>query len=314
MSYVGRFAPSPTGGLHWGNLLVAFCSWARAYRAGGKCILRIEDIDTPRVLPHSQQEIIDDLNYLGLNFNEGPVQGGPHGSYLQSECLPFYEVAAARLKAQNRLFACVCSRKELQSIASAPHPGEEGPPYPGICREKSYDLMSEKPPVAWRFKVDSGEVQFLDIIAGVICENVKESVGDFVIKRKDGLWAYHLAVVVDDIRQGVTEIVRGRDLLSSTARQIQLYRALGATTPDYFHVPLWCGSDGKRLSKRRGQNAQTIGFLRREGRSATELLGMMGHALGIAERHEKISAENLADRLEVAVLKKETIHHPFDGQ
>ena len=147
MSYVGRFAPSPTGGLHWGNLLVAFCSWARAYRAGGKCILRIEDIDTPRVLPDSQQEIIDDLTYLGLIFDEGPTQGGPNGSYLQSECLTFYEHAAAQLKEQNRVFACVCSRKELQSIASAPHPGEEGPPYPGICRHKNYELAGEESPV-----------------------------------------------------------------------------------------------------------------------------------------------------------------------
>ena len=170
MSYVGRFAPSPTGGLHWGNLLVAFCSWARAYRAGGKCILRIEDIDTPRVLPDSQQEIIDDLTYLGLIFDEGPTQGGPNGSYLQSECLTFYEQAAAQLKEQNRVFACVCSRKELQSIASAPHPGEEGPPYPGICRHKNYELAGEQSPVAWRFKVDRGVVQFSDTLAGLICE------------------------------------------------------------------------------------------------------------------------------------------------
>lgn len=307
MSYRGRFAPSPTGGLHWGNLLVAFCVWARAYRAGGISILRMEDIDQPRILNGAHEEILSDLSYLNLHFDEGPQVGGPYEPYVQQQGLYFYEQAAATLRQQGRVFGCTCSRKDLQNIASAPHQGEETLIYPGICSAANHSLEQGAVDVAWRFRVAPGEIIFEDIIAGLQKQNVRDAVGDFVIKRKDGLWAYHLAVVVDDIRQGVTEVVRGRDLLSSTARQIQLYHALGAQPPDYVHVPLWVDADGQRLSKRRGDGVHTIGQLRREGVSPEKILGIVGHAIGICGATESLSAANLADRLEDDVLRQQHI-------
>ena len=307
MSYRGRFAPSPTGGLHWGNLLVAFCVWSRAYRAGGVSLLRMEDIDQPRVLNGAYEEILADLNYLNLNFDEGPEVGGPFPPYVQQQGLHLYAQAAEQLIAQGRVFGCTCSRKDLQNIASAPHQGDDTLIYPGTCSDKNHLLRQGSVDVAWRFRVTSGDTIFEDVLAGLQTERVSQEVGDFVIKRKDGLWAYHLAVVVDDIRQGITEVVRGRDLLSSTARQIQLYEALGARPPKYLHVPLWVDADGERLSKRRGERTETIGRLRRAGVSPEKILGVVGQALGICSAHESLTAENLADRLECHVLDQHRV-------
>jgi glutamyl-tRNA synthetase len=307
VSYRGRFAPSPTGGLHWGNLLVAFCVWARAYRAGGVSILRMEDIDQPRVLEGAHDEILADLNYLNLIFDEGPQVGGPYPPYVQQQGLHLYDEAAEHLRAQGRVFACTCSRKDLQNVASAPHQGEETVIYPGTCRDKEYALVNSSADVAWRFRVNPGQTTFKDVLAGTQIENVSKEVGDFVIKRKDGLWAYHLAVVVDDIRQGVTEVVRGRDLLSSTARQLQLYEALGAQAPLYVHIPLWLDDTGHRLSKRRGDDIQTIGRLRRAGVSPEKILGVVGQALDLCAPGESLAAINLADRLENHVLQRHSV-------
>ena len=307
MGYRGRFAPSPTGGLHMGNLLVAFCAWARAYRKGGVCFLRMEDIDRPREVDGAAQEIMDDLEYVGLNFVEGVKAQGDHGPYVQSQCDTFYQAAIEHLQKTGRLFACRCSRKDIQRLASAPHPGEEGPAYPGTCREKNLDLNHDANPVAWRFHVSSDVVRFVDVLCGTHAHDVESETGDFVVRRKDGLWAYHLAVVVDDMRQGVTEVVRGRDLLGSTARQIQLYHALGASPPDFAHVPLWVDSEGQRMSKRRGEDAHTIRRFRERGVDGHRLLGALGEALGIAQKGEHISAPNLADRLEDSVLKVKNV-------
>ena len=313
MTYRGRFAPSPTGGLHMGNLLVAFCSWARAYRKGGACFLRMEDIDRTREVAGAAQEIIEDLEYVGLSFAEGPQGEGDYGPYVQSQCDTIYQDAVMRLKKTGRLFACECSRKDIQRMASAPHLGEEGPAYPGTCRDKNLGLKPDATPVSWRFRVSQGTIKFNDILCGAHEHNVEQETGDFVIRRKDGLWAYHLAVVVDDIRQGVTEVVRGRDLLSSTARQIQLYEALDTKTPDYAHVPLWVDSEGHRLAKRRGEDAHTIRRFRERGLEGKRILGAMGEALGIAEKGERLSAFNLADRLEDSVLKVKNITLDLDS-
>lgn len=312
MRYRGRFAPSPTGGLHLGNLFVAFCSWARAYRAGGVCILRMEDLDGPRVVVGAAQEIIEDLNYIGLTFAEGPTEGGPFAPYVQSQRHAHYQKVADQLVATKRIFGCRCSRKELQRMASAPHVGEEGPVYPGTCREKGLNLSATEEPVSWRFQVSPGATHFTDELCGPQAEDVATHSGDFVVKRKDGLWAYHLAVVVDDWLQGITEVVRGRDLLSSTGRQLQLYRALGARPPGFAHVPLWVDDEGKRLSKRRGPGAATVGLMRAKSVEPERILGLMGEALGVCGKGALITAANLADRLDDSVLQQETIHASLD--
>ncbi len=288
--YVGRYAPSPTGDLHLGNALAALGAWARARRAGGTCLLRMEDLDAARVVAGSAAGIVDDLRALGLVFDGDVV--------VQSERRALYEAALARLIDDGRIYACACSRKDLARAASAPHAGEEGPPYPGTCRERSLSL--DDPRVAWRFRVPPGVVVVDDALAGPYAQDVARDVGDFVVKRKDGVVAYQLAVVVDDAAQGVTEIVRGRDLLSSAPRQRLLFEALGHAAPRFAHLPLWVGDDGHRLAKRGGAGS-LHSMIEREGAAA--VLGRIGRALGVCAANEELAAPALAARLDDEVLR-----------
>ncbi len=299
-AYVGRYAPSPTGDLHLGNALAAACAWARARRAEGRLLLRMEDLDQPRVVPGSAERIREDLARLGLDFDAGPGREDAGAPYVQSACAPLYAAALRKLVEGGRLYACRCSRRELARLASAPHPREEGPPYPGTCRELGLPLDDPALPVAWRFRVEPGDVVIEDRLQGRYRQDVAREVGDFVVRRKDGIVAYHLAVVVDDARQGVREVVRGRDLLSSTPRQVQLYEALGEVTPTYAHIPLWVGSDGQRLAKRRGEG--TLRALFDAGVPAGEVLGRIGRALGVAGPRERLHATALCERLSDEVL------------
>ena len=235
----GRFAPSPTGPLHLGSLVAAVGSWLYARRAGGGWLVRIEDIDTPRVVPGSAEEILAALQRYGLEWDGEVV--------WQSRRTALYERALNELREKRLVFHCKCSRAELQRIASAPA-GRE-PVYPGICRE---GLLNEEGARAIRFRSPKEGIAFEDLVAGHVEENVAERSGDFVVRRADGLFAYQLAVVVDDAEQGVTQIVRGADLLSSTPRQIALQRALGYPTPEYAHLPLVLAPDGSKLGKRDG--------------------------------------------------------------
>lgn len=306
--YVGRYAPSPTGDLHLGNVLAAVCAWARARQAGGRILLRMEDLDRPRVVPGAAERIVEDLERLGLSFDAGPHRDDGRGPYVQSQCLPRYEAALERLREQGHLFACRCSRKDLQRIASAPHAGEEGPVYPGTCRDAGLPFDDPDLPVSWRFRVAPGVVEIEDRLAGRYAQDVASEVGDFVVRRKDGIFAYHLAVVVDDARQGVTEVVRGRDLLSSAPRQVLLYRALDEAPPAYAHVPLWLEKDGRRLAKRRG--SETLHALFEAGVSPEEILGRVGRALGVAEAGERLDADALAARLVPEVLSAAAVIEP----
>jgi glutamyl-Q tRNA(Asp) synthetase len=216
----GRFAPSPTGPLHLGSLVAAVGSWLHARREGGRWLVRMEDLDTPRVVPGSADEILRALERYALTWDGEVV--------FQSQRLGLYEAALNELRATNRVFDCSCSRSDLRRAASAPA-GEE-PLYPGTCRN---GIAPGRVPRAVRFRGN-------------------EEVDDFVVKRADGVFAYQLAVVVDDAVQEVTQVVRGADLLTSTPRQIALQRALGYTTPEYVHLPLVLGPDGKKLGKRDG--------------------------------------------------------------
>ncbi|MFZ9886651.1 MAG: tRNA glutamyl-Q(34) synthetase GluQRS [Myxococcota bacterium] len=304
-AYVGRYAPSPTGDLHLGNLLAAVCAYARARAAGGKIWLRMEDIDTPRVVEGAARRIEEDLAALGFVFDAGPGCTGMGGPFVQSQCTAFYAAALALLRDSGRLYACRCSRRDLAMAASAPHAGEDGPAYPGTCRELGLPFDDPSLPVAWRFVVEPGVEEVEDALQGLYRQDVAQEVGDFVVRRKDGLLAYQLAVVVDDARQGVTEVVRGRDLLSSAPRQAQLFRALGATPPRFAHLPLWCGPDGHRLSKRRGEG--TLRTLLARGETPAQLIGRVGRALGVSSCGEPLSLDELVTRIHDGVLRAQEL-------
>lgn len=239
MIIIGRFAPSPTGPLHFGSLVAAVGSWLFARAVGGRWLVRIEDLDTARVVPGSEQEILEALRRYGLEWDGEVVR--------QSERTGLYDAALARLLARGLAYDCGCSRAEIERAASPPVGAE--PVYPGTCRN---GLPPGRTPRAIRFRAPDEVVAFDDIIAGRVEENVARKTGDFVIKRAGGAYAYQLAVVVDDAEQGVRQVVRGGDLLSSTARQIALQRALALPEPAYAHLPLIVGPDGSKLGKRDG--------------------------------------------------------------
>ena len=236
---VGRFAPSPSGPLHFGSLVAAVGSYCLARCKGGKWLLRMEDLDPPRVVPGAADEMLSALENLGL-FWDGKV-------VWQSQRTEAYIEAIESLREKGLVFDCICSRKEI--LLSAPHPGEEGPIYPGTCRS---GLRQGRKPRALRIKVTEEQICFCDGVFGPVQQVLSEAVGDFVLRRADGLFAYQLAVVVDDEAEGINQVVRGADLLSSTPRQIFLHACLGNPVPEYVHLPLVIGSNGKKISKRHG--------------------------------------------------------------
>lgn len=226
--YRGRFAPSPSGPLHNGSLLAAMASFLDARAHKGQWLLRIEDIDTPRVVPHAARYIMQQLTALGMQWDNEPV--------WQSQRLALYQQVFDRLRARRLVYGCACTRQEL------PPQG----PYPGTC---SQGLPEGRQPRSWRLRVPEGTEQFEDRWDGPQTQNVAEEIGDFIIRRADGIWAYQLVVVIDDGEQGITDIVRGADLLDSTARQRTLARLLGYPLPRVMHVPLLCDDMGRKLSK-----------------------------------------------------------------
>jgi glutamyl-tRNA synthetase len=250
----GRFAPTPSGPLHLGSLFTALLAWLQSRALGGAFAIRIEDLDRARALPVIDAQLAT-LRQLGVDWDEGPDVGGPHAPYLQSQRAEHYSRALALLQERGLVYPCTCSRADVLGAAEAPHGlGQEGPRYPGTCRALSPEERERRRdrPAALRFRVPDGAVGFDDLACGAIEQNVQAAVGDFVLQRADGVVAYQLAVVVDDIAMGMTHVLRGRDLLASTPRQILLYRALGAKPPIFTHVPLLVGADGEKLSKRNG--------------------------------------------------------------
>ena len=236
---VGRFAPSPTGPLHFGSLIAAVGSYCLARRDGGRWLLRMEDLDPPRVVPGAADEILSALENLGLHW-DGEIA-------WQSQRTEAYLEAVERLQERGLVFDCACTRKEI--LLSAPHPGEEGPIYPGTCRG---GLYPGRKPRSLRIEVPQEQVCFCDGVFGPFQQVLSEVVGDFVLRRADGLFAYQLAVVVDDAASGINQVVRGADLLSSTPRQVFLHACLGNPVPKYIHLPMVLGSNGKKVSKRHG--------------------------------------------------------------
>ena len=215
-----RFAPSPTGDLHLGGAWTALASWVLARRENGAFVLRMEDLDPPRVVRGAANRILDDLCWLGLTWDEGPDVGGSYAPYTQSERFPIYEAALADLTRRGLTYACDCSRTEIAQVASAPHPGEEAV-YPGLCRDREARAWKRDPAIRLRLPA-SLRVEVTDGALGAIVQELPRDVGDFVLRRGDGVFAYQLAVVVDDLAMHITDVVRGADLASSAPRQAYL--------------------------------------------------------------------------------------------
>lgn len=273
--------------MHLGNVRSALLGWLWARASGGEFLLRIEDLDPDRSRPEFTDAIFEDLSWLGLSW-DGPV-------WRQSARAAVYDEALEQLKAQGRAYPCWCSRAEVARAVAAPHVGEEGPVYPGTCKTQPTPKPGRAP--AWRFAVEPGEERFVDVVKGPVTQDVAREVGDFVIRRVDGVASYQLAVVVDDALSGVTHVLRGEDLLTSTPRQLQLQRALGFPRPQYAHVPLVLQADGKRLAKRDG--ASTVAGLRALGWSAEKVLGLLASWSGWGAG-EPVSAGELVERFRAA--------------
>lgn len=289
---VGRFAPSPSGRLHLGNLACSLLAWLSAKSRGGRIVLRIEDLDAERC-PRRYADLLEqDLDWLGLYWDEGGSAGGPHGPYYQSECADIYTKSYKSLEDKGLVYPCFCSRAQLHA-ASAPHTADGNVVYPGTCRgltpEEIVQKSRQKAP-AWRLRVPDETVAFEDGCMGLHSENLLRECGDFYLRRADGVFAYQLAVVVDDARMGVTEVVRGADLLSSTARQLYLYRLLGLTPPRFAHCPLLLAPDGRRLSKRDGD--QSLENLRGKY-TAAEIVGRLAYVYGLQPEPAPRTPESL---------------------
>jgi glutamyl-tRNA synthetase len=295
---VGRLAPSPTGAQHVGNARTYLLAWLSIRSRGGRLILRIEDIDSPRIKRGAAEQAIEDLCWLGLDWDEGPDLGGPHAPYVQTQRLPIYRDALDRLRVAELVYPCTCTRSDVSAAASAPHAGQEGPVYPGTCAHRTAAVAAELTATgksfAWRFRATSTPRTFTDLVAGPQTCIVSRDLGDFVVAKADGSPAYQLAVVVDDHAMRVTEVLRGDDLLPSAFRQHELYEALDWTPPAFAHVPLVVGPDGRRLAKRHGDTR--LATLRAQGVSAQRLVGLLAWSCGLIDRLRPVApAELLAD-------------------
>lgn len=302
---VGRLAPSPTGGLHLGHARTFLLTWLAARQAGGRVVLRIEDIDATRVRAEAVQGAIDDLHWLGLDWDEGPDVGGPNGPYLQSRRLDRYAYALDRLKAAGQVYPCTCTRADIARAASAPHAEDEGPVYPGTCSGRSpsdAENLSASSPMAWRFRVPPGLITWMDLVLGPISLDPARHGGDFIVARQGGPPSYQLAVVVDDAAMGVSQVVRGDDLRTSTPRQLLLYRALGQSAPTFGHVPLVHGPDGRRLAKR--DQAIKLATLRSEGCDPRRLVGLAAFSCGLVDAPLPCHPTDLIARLDWSRLPR----------
>jgi glutamyl-tRNA synthetase len=273
-AYRGRLAPSPTGYLHLGHAATFWTAYGRARQHGGVLIFRNEDLDRPRCRPEFVEAMFEDLRWFGIEWQEGPDVGGSFGPYAQSQRLELYRPALQRLREDGWIYPCTCSRRELANSASAPHDDNDEPIYPGTCRQRQWDGHT---PVNWRFRVPEGDrIAFTDLSAGDQTFTAGVDFGDFLVWRRDDIPSYQLAAVLDDAAMQVSEVVRGQDLLRSTARQLLLQRALGLPTPAYFHSPLVTDANGVRLAKR--HDALSLRELRRQGHTPRELRGIIGMA------------------------------------
>ena len=301
----GRFAPSPSGRMHLGNAWSSLLAWLSVRSQGGTMVLRLEDLDRARCKPAFCAGVEEDLRWLGLDWDEGGLGGG--ALYRQSLRDEAYRAALEQLAAKDLLYPCFCTRGQLHA-ASAPHRSDGDVIYPGTCRELTDEERAERAKMrkpAVRIRVPDEEIGFVDRLQGAYSENLAQMCGDFILRRSDGVFAYQLAVVMDDAAMGVTEVVRGQDLLTSTPRQIYLQRLLGFDTPSYCHVPLLCAADGRRLSKREAD--LTLQALRKNGVAPETIVGRLAHAAGLIDRPEPITPRELVPLYAVEKLPRADI-------
>lgn len=287
----GRFAPTPSGRLHPGNLFCSLLAWLSAKSQGGEIVLRIEDLDRERTSPEFARQAERDLEFLGLYWDRGGCAGGPE--YFQGNRSARYRALLDRLDSLGLIYPCFCSRAELHA-ADAPHASDGDYVYSGKCRDLTREQIAERSgerPPAWRVRVPDETVTFTDRHYGAVSQDLRTECGDFILRRSDGVFAYQLAVVGDDAEMGVTEVVRGRDLLSSTPRQIYLYRLLGLPPPSFAHTPLLLAPDGRRLSKR--DRDVSLDALRERGMTAEDIVGRLAFLAGLLDRPEPVSAREL---------------------
>ena len=306
---VGRFAPSPSGRMHLGNLLCCLLAWLSARSAGGRVVLRIEDLDPARC-PRSFAALLEeDLRWLGLYWDEGGSTGGPHGPYYQSERTALYQRCFDQLAAQGLVYPCFCSRAQRHA-ASAPPRSDGQVVYAGACRGLTPAQVREKSrvrPAAARLRVQPEIIRFEDGHLGAYAEDMPADCGDFLLRRSDGVFAYQLAVVVDDALMGVTQVVRGADLLSSTPRQLYLYRLLGLPAPRFYHLPLLLAPNGRRLSKRDGD--QSLENLRQKY-TPEQVVGRLAYVAGLLPRPEPVAAAGLVSGFSWEKVPKQDILLP----
>ena len=316
----GRFAPSPTGYIHLGNVWIALLSYISTRQQNGKYVVRMEDIDLQRSKRELGEALLDDLEWLGFEWDEGPRVGGPEVSYWQSERQTYYADILEYLALEKLTYPCFCNRARLQSIASAPHAGEVVHRYDGKCRHlcdfEIQDLRNSKEP-SLRLAVNTCDLNFDDRWQGAQHIHLECELDDYILRRGDGMYAYNLAVVLDDIAMGITEVIRGNDLLDTTGQQLYLYNILqqcysykDIEVPKYGHAPLLVDADGNRLSKR--QKSITIRELREQQWSASRILGELAAAGGLIDggryTHPRISFSDLINLdLSAPSLRQKTI-------
>ncbi|WP_300718960.1 tRNA glutamyl-Q(34) synthetase GluQRS [uncultured Desulfovibrio sp.] len=307
----GRLAPSPTGYMHLGNAWAFLWAWLAVRSRGGTLVLRMEDIDPQRSRPGYALALVEDLRWLGLDWDEGPAadgtvpddgcdlrEQGPCGPYFQSARTALYAAALDALRDAGLVYPCYCTRKELRQLAGAPHVDDAGAPYPGTCRHLSAEERARHEAAGrracLRLRCPEGEFPFTDGLLGRQSFTLEQCGGDFALRRSDGVVAYQLAVALDDALMGITQVVRGRDILPSTPRQLALLRLWGFTPPAYAHIPLLLDGQGERLAKRH----QSLGVreLRRQGVGAAEIVGVLATLAGLRPDTRPVRpAELLAD-------------------
>lgn len=300
----GRFAPTPSGRLHLGNILCAMLAYLSARSQGGRFLLRIEDIDIPRCPAHLSRRAVEDLRWLGFTWDEEP--------WVQSQRGDIYRAALDQLTAMGLTYPCFCTRAQLHASA-APNLGDTQFIYPGTCaglspEEVRYLSATRSPAI--RLRTPEEEFAFTDGLYGPQRENLARDCGDFVLRRSDGLWGYQLAVVVDDGLSGVTEVVRGRDILSATPRQMYLQQLLGYPTPRYVHIPLLTDSQGRRLAKR-DRDLDLDALAKRY--TPADILGMLAYSAGLVEENRPRTLEQLIPLFDWARVKREDLRLPPMG-
>ncbi len=305
----GRLAPSPTGYIHLGNAWAFLLAWLAARSQGGQILLRIEDIDPQRSRPDYAAALLEDLHWLGLDWDHGPDTGGPCGPYVQSRRVKIYESTLTRLEQAGLTYPCFCTRKELRQLAAAPHVDDAGAPYPGTCRHLSLQqiqvMLRSGRKACVRLRCPAHAISFADAVMGPQNFLLSQCGGDFALRRSDGVVAYQLAVAVDDALMGVTQVVRGRDILPSTPRQIALLDLLGYGAPSYAHVPLLLDAEGERLAKR--HNSLSLRCLREQGVDPRRITGLLGHLAGLTFSARSASPAELMPAFDWSRLPRQDV-------